>query len=683
VAAPVSLLERKMQEVFTNTKLSALKRINDSRVFHVPDFLGWTAAPVPFIYWRNCYTYLLCSLIAGLEKAFIAHVKGKGEKPASFVVTGTQGTGKTVLGVMTALVLRECFGWKVNYFGNSRQFEFGEAAEVGKQVDIFDLCDAQRNLEPRNLHTVYFTSCNESRWHQRAQVANMRINGGHFLFIDVLSEEETVEAACQIANNNGSGKAVDVNKVRGCFKKAGGIARFCFSGEPSDTEKVDTAAKEFLTVENGRTSALKAAIEKLVDMNDAVGSDKKTYPGLVLHCVPQSRSKHCFSLKFATPEIRKKLFKALEKVSNDAIETLLTNLMKRGESRGLAGVVYEEWVNSHVTDTRRGGKLYFAGSSLPFTSPSTSTSGVNCHEFATEDLRAICFKDFDDLTKQLTQLNNSVWKPIYGFSRTRIHEAIDGILLFKHRDKLVLAGIQYTTAAERHPVSEAGVLLLANCAQAVGAETIELWFTQPRQCLEAGASLIVKLQPLKFSNPKVRKIPAEKGKKLGKAAKKVSSFPKTEKEVRTHIKSSNKKGYWHPDAQTVNQFVMVTCLESNPDITKTTTDVQESLRQALNDATTRKSTLDSVDTSNNDGDEELETFLRPWADTVGVATKLLEMEGVDFLNPYLSEFVNEAAEMDVAEVESAAEMDVAEEESAAEMGVAEEESDQIVHEGGH
>jgi hypothetical protein len=119
---------------------------------------------------------------------------------------------------------------------------------------------------------------------------------------------------------------------------------------------------------------------------------------------------------------------------------------------------------------------------------------------------------------------------------------------------------------------------------------------------------------------------------------------------------------------------MVTCLESNPDITKTTTDVQESLRQALNDATTRKSTLDSVDTSNNDGDEELETFLRPWADTVGVATKLLEMEGVDFLNPYLSEFVNEAAEMDVAEVESAAEMDIAEEESAAEMGVAEEES---------
>jgi hypothetical protein len=60
------LLLSSMEKVFT-VDLSTLELIKDTRVFHIPDFLKWSSVPVPFIYWRECYTYLLCSITAGLQ----------------------------------------------------------------------------------------------------------------------------------------------------------------------------------------------------------------------------------------------------------------------------------------------------------------------------------------------------------------------------------------------------------------------------------------------------------------------------------------------------------------------------------------------------------------------------------------------------------------------------------------
>lgn len=98
-------------------------------------------------------------------------------------------------------------------------------------------------------------------------------------------------AAARLAQNDGNGVAADVDKVTMCFWKAGGVARFCLEGDLSYTENVDTATTTFLTVENGTNQALKEAIALLVNMHDAVGTDKKIYPGLVMHCIPHREAK--------------------------------------------------------------------------------------------------------------------------------------------------------------------------------------------------------------------------------------------------------------------------------------------------------------------------------------------------------------------------------------------------------
>jgi hypothetical protein len=61
---------KKMKATFSETKLINLRLVPQSRrVFKIPNFLAWTIiALVPHIYWRESYTYLLCSVIAGLGK---------------------------------------------------------------------------------------------------------------------------------------------------------------------------------------------------------------------------------------------------------------------------------------------------------------------------------------------------------------------------------------------------------------------------------------------------------------------------------------------------------------------------------------------------------------------------------------------------------------------------------------
>ena len=335
-----------------------------------------------------------------------------------------------------------------------------------------------------------------------------------------------------------------------------------------------------------------------------------------------------------------KLYTAFEKVNHGAIETLITDLMARGESRGLAGVVHEEWVNSRATDKHQGGKLYFTCALLPVTSQ-INIADCYAYDFATENLHAICFKTFDDLTTQLGDLKDSTVGNGLGF---------DAILLFKSKvDKLVLAGIQYTSAAKGHPVSERGVIALAECAETVDASP-ELWFTQPFQCMEAGASLLVKIQPLKFSPPKqpLMRSPA-KVKKSGaaKTAKNSVKNPRRGKGSLVRIlKSSNKEELWNSKVRKVKQFVVVTSLASNTNVATGTTPIQETLRTTLMDATQDPCVVDSMDTSDVEG----AGFVRPCNETVARALSDLQIAGV--LKPFLLEFLKEAeAEMDVEKEE--------------------------------
>lgn len=600
-------LVESMEKVFT-TDLSKLQLIDNTRVFNIPDFLKWSSVPVPYIYWRDCYTYLLCSLIAGLEKKYESQLEDDGVAGALFIVTGTQGTGKTVLGVLVSLFLHQCFDWTVIYFGNGKNFTL-QGNVLGKQVDIFDLSD-QEMPTSKSFHTIIFSSCNETRWHDKAQQATATEKSGNFVFVDLFSKAETVQAARQLAACRNA--TVDIDNVNKCFDKAGGIARFCLGRNgPSNIERVVKAANRYLS---RGTDVLAETVQKLVDLNDsAEGDDSKMYPGLILHCIPQTRFKNHFSLKFGSSEIRRNLFAALRTTKNGAIESLLSDLMKRSESRGLAGVVYEEWMNKLSTDKWNGGCLYFQGTELP----AKENSEISSHQFPTDKLHTICFNDFEDLKKILDGLDLEKVMPIYGFTRTRNHEAIDGVLLFKDcQGNRVLAGVQYTTAAKRHPVSEKGILCLEESATRNGA-TAEIWFTQPQQCLEATASIIVELQPLKFAKPKP----------LGRSG---------ETQKRTTVKQSNKRKYWETKSRNVKQLVMVTCFKETVSTNSVApTDLQKILAERLENL-------------GNGGDEESfitesEPELRPWDETVRVARQLHGDRKADFLKEFLADFIDEAA----------------------------------------
>lgn len=357
-------------------------------------------------------------------------------------------------------------------------------------------------------------------------------------------------------------------------------------------------------------------------------------------------------LKFGSVEIRQRLHAALSTVKDSLIESLLSDLMSRNESHGLAGVVYEEWVNVRVK--KKGSTIVFAGSQLPVNKKNPE---ICKHEIDTDSLVAFCFHNFGDLKGQLKKLveNREGKNPFccYGFSRTRIHEAIVAVLLWSSTDAngnvtLCFAGIQYTTTNTRHPVSENGVVLLQKCGEAVGATQTELWFTQPKQCMVEGASLKMLRQALKFEKPRpVDSSQTKKRKRATSSKGKSARSAKPPAPKKKSVVTSNKQRHWNVEAKKVSQYVMITTMTEKLEEKKVTTTFQDEVNNLfLKEASAGSTDSSEQVTSDMDMDMEIETnngdFLRPWKETIEVASSLLEKNDASFLHPALTDLIEKA-----------------------------------------
>lgn len=67
--------------------------------------MGSFDSKISHVFWRPCYSYILCSTIA-LKERFIAGSTGR---PQEARCTGVQGTGKSVLGALIALLFAKVF----------------------------------------------------------------------------------------------------------------------------------------------------------------------------------------------------------------------------------------------------------------------------------------------------------------------------------------------------------------------------------------------------------------------------------------------------------------------------------------------------------------------------------------------------------------------------------------------
>lgn len=91
------------------------------------------------------------------------------EKPLSMVLTGVQGTGKSVLGAFLALVFSQV-GWRVTYrWGNTAYTFGGDIVNAKKKITVWDASEQGPSITAGSGYFLIVSSCDEKRWHELAQ----------------------------------------------------------------------------------------------------------------------------------------------------------------------------------------------------------------------------------------------------------------------------------------------------------------------------------------------------------------------------------------------------------------------------------------------------------------------------------------------------------------------------------
>mmetsp|Transcript_28807 Transcript_28807/g.81264 ORF Transcript_28807/g.81264 Transcript_28807/m.81264 type:complete len:496 (+) Transcript_28807:452-1939(+) len=186
----VSANNPEMFRFFNDTKIEDLDFHRETNLVKIPGMLSWTSTHIEHIYWRDCYTYALCSLIGGMctpNRSFVL--------PA-FIVSGHHGTGKSILGVLVALFLNQCFGWTVNYYANNgTECTMKPTKETanGKVVDIHDVTSTSRYVVDCSNHILVFTPILDAwqKWKPIMKVRCLCPYSGSYLSVGLYSEEES------------------------------------------------------------------------------------------------------------------------------------------------------------------------------------------------------------------------------------------------------------------------------------------------------------------------------------------------------------------------------------------------------------------------------------------------------------------------------------------------------------
>ena len=446
--------------------------------------LTWTTTSLGVVYWRACYSYILCSVIGAFEMSYKNREEAKKGNHAminglTMALTGVQGTGKSVLGSLIALVMAKAFGWQVTYQWGNMTHTTGVQTSTEKSISILDF-SSTKILKQR--HNTFFklivSSCNSERWKEEAQQETW-MSQGNIVITDTVPTPELVHIGDRLLGR----KAEDTEKVAGVV---GGVARLCLKDHASALDLVDRATNN-LDLLNSIQSL--DELQDPISLNDGV----KLYPGLLVHVVPTDPFRNQFFLKVSSEHAARNISAKIESLEMNEIQKLMEKLIAIPKARSFAGLIWEPLFTKKIKHAQ--GKLQVLGCELPI----TKTKPDLLFEQSIQDLDVFDFKDLVDFQRQFADWQRKHSKTIR--SRALLAKAlddnfiaIDAILVFVQSengtDKLVIAGQQMTVAKSSHVLEEDGVLSFAKAADWVFGEfqgqmslSKEIWFLQPEECL--------------------------------------------------------------------------------------------------------------------------------------------------------------------------------------------------------
>lgn len=468
-----------MRKFFETTKLTTLKC--DARWFQNIETLGWTSVQVNHMYWRSCYSYLLCSIVGGLEMAYNQWKEPQGvtSRTQQFALTGTQGTGKSVFGSFLGLVLSEAYGWRVEYHYGQTSYSFGQA-ESTKIVMIWDGSEAKKSDLPpagAGVFQVLVTSFNTHVWHNVAQQNSWTMVDGNYLFIDTVPKAEMADMA--------QGKHDDWMEN---FKIAGGVPRICFASQ-STKDLIDSACDSFL-----KLPKLAKVLESLNTSDGETTTGEKIYPGLVAHFMPSMPYRESCHFGIASPHVLAKLHAEVAAAEEGEIHALLRDLLQMKKARSFAGWIWEPLFAKKLSKKQ---DITFVGCKLPATNEGA--------EVLLEEKidKFFLYNDNADLSTILKEFMASTTLNVaIGKAKNDNNTAIDGVLI--RRDPFRLTGLQLCVSQASHPVQAKGVIELQKLGSDLAnivrqTSLVELWFLQPEECLLSDFCFVSR-QALEFTN---------------------------------------------------------------------------------------------------------------------------------------------------------------------------------------
>ena len=616
-----------MLDFFEKTSLSQLTFASESNFINI-SALSWTMSQVQAVYWRSCYSYILCSTIAFFEDAFDEaekeRIAGKTVRYRSMALTGVQGTGKSLIGSIIALILARAYGWCVKYTWNRRSVHFGKSDST-KQVNVVDF-NVGPVFFPDSQFVLYVTSANHERWHDASQQGVWTENKGNYLFIDPVPYDEIS------AMGQKQGLRDDV--IRHNYDLAGGVARLCLEDKETVVKKVEGALKTFELID-----AIKS-LARLSDKSMSTKSGDKFYPGLIAHICPTDPFRNLFTIGPCSPKIRAEFTKMLQEKSESDIEALMNNLISLSQARGFAGMVWELLFTEKAK--KDSGQLIIAGTELPAKKckgaeiSSRLLLRCDCKDIATFE-----FKDFNDFSRQFDDISKTVDgnKIVLAKAKDDNFIAVDAILVFKRNDVLSVIGLQMTVARCRHTLNEQGIIQLVQASHQLKNKFREcetaltnIWFLQPEKCLSDFD--FTGLQPLTFAEDRV---PSAQESKDTSSRKRHRKAPKRYGEFVTGDpkRQSNNPEYWDESVKGVSQYVAVVRFVDSPDSPMgPSIDLASSLAETLNNASNADATT---------GANCLEPSFRPWTSTKRVAEELTECQEVpnDFSTQILEDLAKD------------------------------------------
>lgn len=540
-------------EAFFNQKVLDLKLNED--LFIVVERMRWFVSEISEIYWRQCYSYILCTTIAFFQDAYDSYANAKVSEPRckrAMALTGVQGTGKSVVGAVIALFMANAFGWRVHYAWGKQTHIFGNSQN--KVIHIYNLSQkgTTAQIDFSATFILLVTSANELRWHDLAQQQSWNEMSGNYCFIDPATKEEVV------AMGAARGRAAQAEAV---YKVVGGVPRLCL--------EIDEAAATSVVKSAVETFSVDATVKKLSVLNDAsfgFTPGTKLYPGLLGHIYPTNAFRNSFRIEVSSPYVARAIYEKKEAEADKDVQGLMNDLLEIPKARSFGGWLWEPLLTKKIAGDSS--TITIVGSTLPIAEPPDTQVLLQM------PVNRIAFFEFEDMsdfkTKAEEKLKNQGDICVFAKARSDTFAAIDAVIIIRNGDILTIAALQMTVAERYHPVQQATLLrFVTTCKAFQTGVVIQLWFLQPEKSLSYFG--FVSVQALVFDEPQYPSSgnnAVQKSDCGGRPVRKRSRVERwgplvnSEKTGQGRMQS-NKASYWHESVKSVEQLVGIVHLEGN------------------------------------------------------------------------------------------------------------------------